>query len=136
MVLNQLSFDFQVIILVRELSQKDIELLKKLAPECAGLMCSGSRTPYRSILPPLSNHYSKNEEDFRRRLSLLDPGELDYLISLIKSGEESLGCVPPQYIEVFLEMVEEKLGRQTAEELLEIYAAGHECPPGNVIDLK
>jgi hypothetical protein len=125
-----------VIILVRELSTKDIKLLKKLAPECADLMCSGSRAPYRSILPPISNHYSKNEEDFKWRISLLDEGELGYLVALIKSGEESLGCVPPQYIRVFLEMVEEKLGTQTAEELLGIYLAGNECPPGNIIDLK
>jgi hypothetical protein len=125
-----------VIIVVRELSQKDIELLKKLAPECAGLMCSGSRAPYRSILPPLSNHYSKSEEDFRMRISLLNAGELGYLVSLIRSGEESLGCVPPQYIHVFLGMVEEKLGTETAEELLGIYLAGRECPPGNIIGLK
>ncbi|WP_256623120.1 hypothetical protein [Methanolobus chelungpuianus] len=125
-----------MISLVRELSTKDIELLKKLAPECAGLVCSGSRAPYRSILPPVSNHYSRDEEDFRRRMSLLDTGELAYLVSLIRNGEESLGCVPPQYIEVFLGIVEEKMGTQTAEELLMVYLSGRECPPGNVIDLK
>jgi len=70
------------------------------------------------------------------RISLLDAGELGYLVSLIRSGEESLGCVPPQYIQVFLGMVEEKLGTETAEELLGIYLAGHECPPGNIIGLK
>lgn len=111
-------------------------MLKKLAPECADLMCSGSRAPYRSILPPISNHYSKNEEDFKWRISLLDEGELGYLVTLIKSGEESLGCVPPQYIRVFLELVEEQLGTEAAEELLGIYVAGNECPPGNIIYLK
>ncbi|MDK2834659.1 MAG: hypothetical protein PWP63_1746 [Methanolobus sp.] len=125
-----------MIALVRELSTKDIELLKKLAPECAGLVCSGSRAPYRSILPPVSNHYSHDEEDFKRRMSFLDMEELAYLVSLIRSGEESLGCVPPQYVEVLLGTVEEKMGTQTAEELLMVYLSGRECPPGNVIDLK
>lgn len=69
-------------------------------------------------------------------MSLLDTEELAYLVSLIRSGEESLGCVPPQYVEVFLGTVEEKMGTQTAEELLMVYLSGRECPPANVIDLK
>ncbi len=49
----------------RELSDYDWEILKKLAPElCEGGTCVSSGRKYRSILPPLSMHYSKSKEDF------------------------------------------------------------------------
>jgi hypothetical protein len=124
-----------VIVLPRKLSAKDIELLKKLAPECAGLECSGSSAPYKSLLPPLSNHFSTDVDDFKKRLSWLDNEDIVYLLSLIRSGEESLGCVPPHYIQVFIAHVEEKLGNEAAKEVLNIYTAGHECPSGDIISL-
>ena len=117
----------------RKLSEKDIELLKKLAPECAGLECSGSSAPYRSLLPPLSNHFAMDVDDFKKRLSFLNDDDMSYLISLIKSGEESLGCVLPQYIQVFIAYVEEKLGAELAKEIFEIYTTGRECPSGDII---
>ncbi|MDW7732751.1 MAG: hypothetical protein SCH66_10035 [Methanolobus sp.] len=122
--------------MARELSVKDIEILKKLAPECAGLECSGSRAPYRSILPPLSNHFATDAEDFTRRISVLDDNELIYLISLIKSGEESLGCVQPHYMEVFLDLIENRLGTETAQEIMGIYMAGQECSTDDLITFK
>jgi len=122
--------------LARELSAKDIEILKKLAPECAGLECAGSRAPYRSILPPLSNHFATDAEDFTRRIAVLDDEELLYLLSLIKSGEESLGCVQPHYMEIFLNFIEERLDTKTAEEIMGIYMAGQECSTDDLITFK
>ena len=122
--------------LARELSVKDIEILKKLAPECAGMECAGSRAPYRSILPPLSNHFASDAEDFTERVSVLDDDELAYLISLIKSGEESLGCVQPHYMEVFLDLIEKRLGTDTAREVMGIYMAGQECLTDDLITFK
>ncbi len=113
--------------MARELTSKDITLLKKVAPECAGLECKGSKAPYRSILPPLSNHYAINEEDFKERLSVLDKEDLEYLITLIRTGEESLGCVPPHYMTLFLELLDERMGPETAQEILDIYTQWHEC---------
>ncbi|WP_407356428.1 hypothetical protein [Methanolobus sp. WCC5] len=113
--------------MARELSPKDIAVLKKVAPECAGLECAGSKAPYRSILPPLSNHYAKNEEDFRQRISALDDGDLEYLLSLIRTGEESLGCVQPHYMTLFLELIAERMGEGTAEEIMAIYTKWNEC---------
>lgn len=118
--------------MARELSPRDIEILKKVAPECAGLECAGSKAPYRSILPPLSNHLAKNEEDFKNRISSLDSDDLDYLISLIKTGEESLGCVPPHYMIVFLEHIAEKKGEDTAREIMAIYDKIIECEKATV----
>ena len=43
----------------RELSEKDIAILKKLAPECGDLTCSGSGHMFHSILPPVSNHFCR-----------------------------------------------------------------------------
>lgn len=122
--------------MARELSSKDIEILKKLAPECAGLECAGSRAPYRSILPPLSNHFATDAEDFTRRIAVLDDEELLYLLSLIKSGEESLGCVQPHYMEIFLNFIEERLDTKTAEEIMGIYMAGQECSTDDLITFK
>ena len=113
--------------MARILSEKDIDLLKKLAPECEGLLCAGSGVPYRSILPPLANHYSVDAIDFHRRVSGISAGDLEYLISLILSGEESLGCVPPDYIFIFLNVVEEKLGEDAAASVLQKYEENREC---------
>lgn len=113
--------------MARELSPRDIAVLKKVAPECEGLECAGSKAPYKSILPPLSNHYAKNEEDFRNRISALNKDDLEYLLSLIKTGEESLGCVQPHYMTIFIEMITEKLGQEKASEVMSVYAMWNEC---------
>ena len=113
--------------MARELSPRDIEVLKKVAPECAGLECAGSKAPYKSILPPLSNHYAKSEDDFKKRISALSDEDLDYLLSLIRTGDESLGCVQPHYMTVFLEFISEKAGKEAAEEIMGIYMKWHEC---------
>ena len=48
----------------RELDEKDIAILKKLAPECGDLTCSGSGHMFHSILPPVSNHFAEDNNDF------------------------------------------------------------------------
>ncbi|MGB3907423.1 MAG: hypothetical protein WBL02_03205 [Methanomethylovorans sp.] len=93
----------------RDLSQKDIDLLKLLAPECKGLDCAGSGASYRSILPPLANHFASDEHDFRKRLEKLSTEDLQYLLSLTKNGDESLNCVPPRYLLIFIDLVNERL---------------------------
>jgi hypothetical protein len=113
--------------MARILSETDIGILKTVAPECEGLLCSGSGMTYRSILPPLANHYSKDEDDFRRRINLLSRYDLEYLVRLILSGEESLGCVPFEYVGIFIDNVSEKLGEDVAAQVKESYWK-YECP--------
>jgi hypothetical protein len=96
----------------RELSDYDWEILKKLCPELNDGTCVSSGRMYRSILPPLSRHYSKSKEDFTERVEKLTDEELDYLICLAENGEESLTCIVPEHKEAFLEMV----GRRTTKE--------------------
>jgi hypothetical protein len=113
--------------MARILSETDIGILKTVAPECEGYLCSGSGVNYRSILPPLANHYSKDADDFLRRIKLLSIYELEYLVRLIFSGEESLGCVPFEYITLFVKNVSERLGEDIAAKVKKSYEDS-ECP--------
>jgi hypothetical protein len=107
--------------MARILSETDIGILKTVAPECEGYLCSGSGMTYRSILPPLANHYAKDADDFRKRINLLSRYDLEYLVRLILSGEESLGCVPFEYVSIFIDNVSEKLGEDLAAQVKESY---------------
>jgi hypothetical protein len=111
----------------RELSDRDREILTKLAPECTGLICQGSGVPFRSLLPPVANHFARDEADFRERIERLSDEDLRYLADLVLTGEESLGCVPPDFLEIFLWQVAERLGNDAAVQIVESAAAG-ECP--------
>ncbi|WP_292489554.1 hypothetical protein [Methanoculleus sp. 10] len=111
----------------RVLNEWDITILKKSAPEYLGLVCAGSGGPYRSVLPPLANHYTADPADFRRRLERLNGNDLQYIVGLILDGSESLGCVPPEYLEFFLIFIEERLGRDIALSILQCYENEDGC---------
>ena len=123
----------------RELSARDQEILKKLAPECSDEICAGSGHAFRSILPPVANHFAMGEADFADRIGRLSDDELRYLVDLVRDGGESLGCVPPELLSLFIQRVADRLGRKTAEELVRAYAREAECevpgggesPPGD-----
>jgi len=55
----------------RDLDEKDLQILKKLAPELEGLLKQGISIEYRNILPPVANHHSQDERDFEARLKRL-----------------------------------------------------------------
>jgi hypothetical protein len=114
----------------RELSGRDQEILKKLAPECSDEICAGSGHAFRSILPPVANHFTTGEADFGERIGRLSDDDLRYLVDLIRDGGESLGCVPPELLSIFLQRVADRLGRKQAEELVALYTdeAGCESP--------
>lgn len=111
----------------RTLSEKDIEILKKLAPECTDLDCAGSGMHYKSILPPLANHFSTSGDDFLRRIYNLDDTDLNYLLELIKNGSESLGCVPAHYLQIFINMVTERAGEDKAKEIVSVHMRNPIC---------
>ena len=113
--------------MARKLDEKDIELLKKLAPECSDLECSSSGVNFKSILPPVANHFSKDISDFSHRLEALSEKELEYLLDLIKDGRESLGCLKPDYVMALQEMVARKAGDEQAGEIIKIYTANNVC---------
>lgn len=109
--------------MARNLTEKDIALLKKLAPELEVIICERSKVPFKSILPPLSNHFASDVEDFERRLRNLQTEELAYLVDMVLEGLESLSCVPPDYVEVFISLVEERISKGLAERITTLYLA-------------
>jgi hypothetical protein len=110
---------------MRKLNERDIEVLKKLAPEIE----TKSRVEYRSILPPISMHYAVDKEDFQDRVNRLNAQDLGYLADRILDGSECLLCISPEFAGVFLDVLEEKLSREKAEQIREQYksATGYEA---------
>lgn len=111
----------------RELTPYDIEILRKLAPECEDLICNGSRTEFQSIIPPVANHYSTDEKDFESRVNRLTDTELEYLIELMRTGSESVGCISPFFFSILLDIVTERLSKRAGQELLSIYENDEGC---------
>lgn len=110
---------------MRKLSEKDKQILKKMAPEIEGK----SRIEYRSILPPISMHFAEDAEDFQARLERLDVEELGYLVGRILDGSECLLCISPQFAGIFIDMAEEKLPGEDAENIRVLYksSTGYEA---------
>ncbi|OPY44493.1 MAG: hypothetical protein A4E47_01533 [Methanosaeta sp. PtaU1.Bin028] len=111
----------------RELDEDDLKILGKLAPELEHLICSGSGVEYRSILPPVANHFSYDDADFATRLERLTPEELKHIARLIPDGRESLGCLEPESAEIFFQILERKVGEREAQEARQAYQNGGEC---------
>jgi hypothetical protein len=111
----------------RELSEKDIEILKKLAPECSDITCSGSGHMFHSILPPVSNHFAEDSYDFVQRITRLTDEELTYLTDMIQKGEESMGCLPVEDVEAFVHLVHDRLTEEIAQKVISAYESGYEC---------
>jgi len=113
--------------MARELTERDLEILRKLAPECGELTCGGSGHAFQSILPPVSNHYAESAEDFERRLERLDDADLRWLVDRILDGSESLGCIQEEDIEAFVQRVRSAISEETGEAVLAHYLASGAC---------
>jgi hypothetical protein len=111
----------------RELSEKDIAILKKLAPECGDLTCSGSGHMFHSILPPVSNHFAQDSDDYIQRINRLSDDELIYIVEMIQKGEESMGCLPVEDIEAFVHLVHDRISPEMAQKVISTYEGGGEC---------
>ncbi len=96
-------------------------ILKKLAPELVDPTCVHAGHEFRSVLPPVSQHFSSSFEDFRQRLMKLSDDELIYLVDLIFEGMESLHCIRKEHIDALIEVVGMRISTLKATELLELY---------------
>lgn len=115
----------------RELDEKDIAILKKLAPECGDVTCSGSGHRFHSILPPVSNHFSEDGKDFLQRIGRLTDEELMYLSQMIQIGVESMGCLPVEDVEAFFHLVHDRISPEEAQKITSAYESGYECDRTN-----
>jgi hypothetical protein len=111
----------------RELDEKDKAILKKLAPECGDLTCSGSGHNFHSILPPVSNHFSEDSDDFIRRINRLSDDELTYITDMIRKGEESMGCLPVEDVEALVKTIHDRLSPDVAKNVIAAYESAGSC---------
>lgn len=102
---------------MRKLSEKDIEILKKLAPEIE----KKSKIEYRSILPPVSMHYAVDDEDFEARLERLSAEDLKYMADKILDGSECLLCITPEFARIFVDLLNERMSGDEAKRVKELY---------------
>ena len=107
--------------MARKLSRVDMEILKKLAPELVNTACTHSGHEFRSVLPPISQHFSPSSADFKERLVKLSDEELDHLVTLIFEGMESLHCVKKEHVDALVDVVGIRISKVKAAELLELY---------------
>ncbi len=107
--------------MARKLGKDDMLLLNKLAPELLDDICAHAGHQFRSVLPPVSQHFSRTVEDFRERLRKLSDEELEYLVNLIFDGMESLHCVKKEHVDALIDVVGTNLSKVKAAELLELY---------------
>lgn len=106
----------------RELDEKDIDIIKKLVPEIVNFVESGRmKVEYMNILPPVANHYSRNANDFEKRLQKLSSEDVKYLADKIINGSESVNHLPPDYFEILFAYVGRRLTEDVADKLREIY---------------
>jgi len=113
--------------MARELSERDLAVLAKLAPECGDMTCGGSGHAFQSILPPVSNHFAESAEDFERRLGALDAADLQWLVDRILDGSESLGCVQEEDMDAIIRRIKSVLSDAVGEEVLAHYLASGAC---------
>jgi hypothetical protein len=110
----------------RILNDRDKAILSILAPEVGDLCCEGSGHEFQSILPPVSNHFARDEQDFARRIESLSKDDLEYLVDRILDGSESMGCMPPEDVESLVALIGERISPDTAKRVRNAYGAG-EC---------
>ncbi|WP_042706530.1 hypothetical protein [Methanomicrobium mobile] len=93
--------------MARELSERDLQILRTLAPENEQELCPSANVKFKSILPPLCNHIAESTEDFDRRLSNLSREDWEYLTQLIVSGEESICCLSEEAKDIVIRHIAE-----------------------------
>lgn len=107
--------------MARTFDEKDFAILRKLAPEYSGILCPESGHEFHSILPPVSNHIAKDEEDFAERVARLSGEDWEYLAGQILAGREDLGCMPEEDIETVAAHIREAVSEEVAERVLKLY---------------
>jgi hypothetical protein len=107
----------------RILNERDKAILSILAPELGDPCCEESGHEFQSILPPISNHFARDEQDFRDRIARLSTEDLQYLADRILDGGESMGCMPPEDVESLVALIRQKISPEIAKKVQNAYGA-------------
>jgi hypothetical protein len=110
----------------RVLNDRDKAILSLLAPEMEDRCCEGSGHEFQSILPPVSNHFARDEQDFAERIARLSKDDLEYLATRILDGSESMGCMPPEDVDSLVALLEDRVSSDLAKRVRNAYGA-EEC---------
>jgi hypothetical protein len=113
-MLEQINENDTEVMTMKKLNQKDISILKKLAP-CNDPQTSGG------VLTSISSYCITDKDDFLSRLEKLCDDDLKYLAERAMDGSECLLCIAPQCAETFLDAVDRRLSPVTAGRLREIF---------------
>jgi hypothetical protein len=105
----------------RILNERDRAILAILAPEMKELCCEESEHEFQSILPPVSNHFARDERDFAERIARLSRDDLEYLVARILDGSESMGCMPPEDVDSLVALIERRISPDAAEKVRNAY---------------
>jgi hypothetical protein len=114
-------------IMARNLNERELMILKKLAPELEEMEAQGIEIEYMNILPPVANHHSRSLLDFEQRLKKLSTEEMRFLSDLVIQGREALSCLDPAFAEIFFAVAGQRLSSAVADQLQEAYETGEEC---------
>jgi hypothetical protein len=93
----------------REFTQKDIEILNKLAPELQSNINSPQGHQYLFLLRPVSHRVARSGEDFKERLLRLTDDDLEYLVDLALKAQEDIRGLNDEDMYAFIEVIDERV---------------------------
>ncbi|HIH44604.1 MAG TPA: hypothetical protein HA257_05890 [Candidatus Methanoperedenaceae archaeon] len=99
---------------MRKLTQKDIDIFKKLVPELGDIV-SPEGHPFPFILRPVSHRFVQSSEDFGERLRRLSKDDMDYLVGLVLRGDEDVQDLSEGDLDEFMAVVREKVPEKETE---------------------
>ena len=103
---------------MNELTEKDKNILAKIAPEFEGATGPAPGHDYKFILLPVSHKLAESPEDFAARVNKLTDDELEYLCDRILQGEEDVRSLSEGDFDEMLKVIEKRLSKERAEELV------------------
>jgi hypothetical protein len=95
--------------MTREFTQKDIEILNKLAPELQGNINSPLGHQYLFLLRPVSHRLAKSSEDFKERVLRLTDDELEYMVDLALEAQEDIRGLEDEDMYAFIDVIDERI---------------------------
>ena len=114
--------------MARELNEKDITILKKLAPECGDLTCGGIGTPVPCDPAPGLQPFCRECRGFYRADRANFPMK-SWPTSPKRSstGEEGLGCVEVEDAEALVKIIHDRISPEMAKKVIAAYESGADC---------